>query len=101
MKHLGALRGHGQLTVDGEAIGAAEYDIDGYLMSNGEVVASGEIRMAPAELEIAFGHAKVKLVIEEGNSLSVRFTAKRLKDASEAAHADFSGDLPAQFASRR
>ena len=49
MRYLGVIRGTGRLTgSDGRGFGPADYDVDGYLMNTGKIVASGELRM-PAE----------------------------------------------------
>src|SRR5204862_6776370 len=46
MKFLGRLRGNGTLVCGDEQIGAADYDLDGFMTRPGEVVASGELRMS-------------------------------------------------------
>ena len=98
MKYLGALRGSGTLLSDGEALGAATYEIDGYQVKPGEVAASGELRMAAKDLARAFGLRHLQLRTDAGRVLSVRFTARKLALASTFAHADFTGDLPAAAA---
>jgi hypothetical protein len=98
MKYLGALRGSGLLSTLEEALGRADFEIEGYLLKPGEVVASGELRMTPEELVHAFGQPNLKLRTDDGRVLSIRFSAKKLSPASTAAHADFSGDLPIESA---
>lgn len=98
MKYLGVLRGSGVLSIAEEAIGPAEFDIDGYLLKPGEVVASGEIRMTPQDLARAFGQRGVQLKTDDGRVFSIRFSGKKLPVESTAAHADFSGDLPIESA---
>ncbi len=94
MKYLGALRGSGTLiAADGE-LGAATFEIDGYILRPGEVVASGEISMAPKDLARAFGQRHLRLRTDDGRELTVRFSARKLAAASASAHADFAGDLP-------
>jgi hypothetical protein len=94
MKYLGALRGGGTLiAADGE-LGAATFEIDGYSLRPGEVVASGEISMAPEDLARAFGQRQLRLRTSEGREFTVRFSARKLAAASTSAHADFGGDLP-------
>jgi hypothetical protein len=98
MKYLGALRGSGILASPDESFGAATYEIDGYLTRPGEVVASGELHMAPRDLARAFGLRHLRLRTGDGRELTVRFTARKLAAASSFAHADFGGDLPAAAA---
>jgi len=95
MQYLGVIRGAGTLGADdGQTFGHAEYDIDGFLTQTGEVVGSGEVRMAAQELNNAFGRNDLRLRTDGGRTLNVRFSGKRLNPASGAAHADVSGELP-------
>ena len=95
MKYLGAMRGQGTLAAPDEALGAAAFDIEGYLLKpGGDVVASGEDRMAPEDLARAFGRPGLLLTTDDGRVLSVRFTARKLPAMSDSAHADIGGDLP-------
>jgi len=94
MHYLGVLRGSGSLACGEEPIGRADYDIDGFLTQPGEVVGSGEIRMAPGDLDRAFGRTNLQLTTDDGRILNVRFSGKRLDPGSEAAHADIGGALP-------
>jgi hypothetical protein len=101
MRHLGTLRGRGTLSCDGIVLGAADYEIDGFCTRPGEVVGSGEITMAPAELANAFGRRDLELATEDGMVLSLRFSGGRLGSRAAAAHADITGGLPAEDAWRR
>jgi hypothetical protein len=94
MRYLGALRGAGMIVGESGPLGRADYDLDGYLMRPGEVVASGEIRMKPEELNEAFGRGGLSLQTDDGRTLGLRFSGKRLNPASIAAHADVRGGLP-------
>jgi hypothetical protein len=95
MQYLGVIRGAGILGADdGNIFGRAEYDIDGFLTQTREVAASGELRMAAQDLNNAFGRNDLRLKTDDGRTLHVRFSGKRLNAASNAAHADVSGDLP-------
>jgi len=95
MQYLGVIRGAGTLGADdGYVFGRAEYDIDGFLTRTREVVASGEVRMAAQELNSAFGRNDLRLRTDDGRTLHVRFSGRRLNPASDAAHADVSGELP-------
>ncbi len=94
MKYLGVLRGSGTVISADEELGAATFEIDGYIQRPGEVVASGELRMAPQDLARAFERRHLRLRTSDGRELTVRFSARKLAAASTSAHADFGGDLP-------
>lgn len=94
MKYLGALRGSGTVSSADETLGDATFEIDGYILRPGEVVASGELRMAPKDLARAFGLRHLRLRTSDGRELTLRFSARKLAAASASAHADFAGDLP-------
>ena len=101
IRHLGVLRGHGTLRWDGVVLGAAAYEIDGYCIKPGEVVGSGEITMAPADLDNAFGRRNLDLETDDGRVLTVRFSAARHDSRAGRAHADIIGGLPAEDEWRR
>ena len=94
MRYLGVMRGSGALACEGEPLGRVEYEIDGFLTRPGEIVGSGEIRMAPGELDNAFGRRNLRLTTDQGRVLEVRFSGKRHDAGAAAAHADIGGDLP-------
>ena len=94
MRYLGVMRGSGSLACDGAPLGRVEYEIDGFLTRPGEIVGSGEIRMAPSDLDNAFGRRNLQLTTDQGRVLDVRFSGKRNDAGSAAAHADIGGDLP-------
>lgn len=101
MQYLGVLRGVGLLSCDGEEIGRADYDIDGFLIRPGGVVGSGEIRMPAELLDQAFGRRGLMLTTGDGRVLTVRFSGRRVDGVRNAAHADVGGDLPGPKAWRR
>jgi hypothetical protein len=101
MQYLGVMRGSGVLACGEEPMGRADYDIDGFLTRPGEVVGSGEIRMSPEALSNAFGRQGLQLTTDDGRVLQVRFSGKRLDAASDAAHADITGQLPGAAEWRR
>jgi hypothetical protein len=101
IQFLGRLRGAGTLACDGEAMGPATFEIDGFRTRTGEIVGSGEVRMTPAELDRAFGRTNLTLTTDEGRVLAVRFSGKRHNASESAAHADITGDLPAAKQWRR
>ena len=94
MRYLGVLRGSGTLAGGDETIGPAEFDIDGFSTLPGDVAGSGEIRMAPADLDRAFGRSDLKLTTDDGLVLALRFSGKRLDPSEGAAHADIQSGLP-------
>jgi hypothetical protein len=94
MRYLGAIRGTGTLLGETGLLGRVDYEFDGYLMRPGEVVASGEIRMDADALNAAFGQRDLSLQTDDGRTLGVRFSGKRLSPTSDIAHADVRGGLP-------
>ena len=96
MQFLGVMRGHGMLTSsnDGQDYGPAEYDIDGFRTQNGELVASGELRLSAERLALAFGRNDLRLQTEDGTQLTLRFSAKQVRAGASAAHIDVTGGLP-------
>jgi len=94
MRYLGGLRGDGILTCAGETIARAAYDFDGFLSKPGQVTSNGEIRMSPEALKAVFGRKNVQLLTDDGRTLNLQFSEKRLRSASDAAHVDVAGDLP-------
>jgi hypothetical protein len=94
MRHLGVLRGSGVVECAGEAIGRADYELDGYLMRPGEITASGEVRMKAAELAKAFGRRNLVLRTDDGRQLAIFFSPRRVAASSDAAHVDVRGGLP-------
>lgn len=101
MRHLGVLRGSGVLECKGEALGRADYELDGYLVRQGEIVASGEVHMESVPLADAFGRNGLILRTDDGLVLSIRFSGKRLPPSSTVAHADVREGLPGENAWRR
>lgn len=101
MRHLGVLRGGGTLRCHGVVLGSADYEIDGYCTKPGEVVGSGEICMAPAELANAVGRLDLELTTEDGRVLALRFSGSRFDPRTGAAHADILAGLPTEEEWRR
>jgi hypothetical protein len=101
MRHLGILRGAGTLESRGEVMGRAGYEFDGYLVRPGEVVASGEIRMAADALSKAFGRRDVSLRTDDGRVLAIRLSGRRQGAPNDAAHVDVLGGLPPEKEWRR
>lgn len=101
MKFLGKLRGSGTVASLHGTIGPADYELDGYLMRPGEVVASGELRMAAAALTEAHTGQGVRLVTADGHAYPLRFTGKPSDRGGDAAHVDISEGLPGEKEWRR
>lgn len=93
MQYLGALRGAGLLTCEGEAIGRADYEFDGFVRPAGEINGSGEIRMPSAALKEIFGRRDIQLQTDDGRIFILRFSDRKLPLASTAAHVDLIGNL--------
>lgn len=96
MRFLGKLRGTGTLSCADDTIGPADYELDGYVIRPGAVVASGELHVASGVLEGAFGRSGLRLVTAEGRSLPLRFTGKPTDSNGQIAHIDISEGLPAE-----
>jgi len=94
MRYLGILRGGGVLECAGEVLGRADYELDGYLVRPGQIVASGEVRMKADALTNAFGRRNLSLRTDDGRILPVTFSRKRLATSSDAAHIDVRDGLP-------
>jgi hypothetical protein len=94
VRYLGVMRGSGSLACNGEPLGRADYEIEGFLTKSGEVLGSGEIHMAPGDLDNAFGRRNLRLTTDQGRVLEMRFSGKRNDARRAEAHADVRGDLP-------
>lgn len=94
MQYLGGLRGTGMLTCGAETVARVDYDFDGYLMKPNQVTGCGEIRMSPEVLRDVFGRTDLQLLTDDGRLLSLRFSERQLRAASDSAHVDVTGDLP-------
>ena len=94
MRFLGRLRGSGTLVCGDETIGAADYDLDGYMTRPGEVVASGELRMPAADLQRSFGRRDLRLLTSDGKVFHLRFSGKPSDSRGDAAHVDVTEGLP-------
>src|SRR5262245_32363987 len=101
MRHLGALRGSGTLSSGGVALGPVDFEIDGYCLKPDEVVGSGEIRMAPTDLDRAIGRRNLRLATSDGQVLEVRLSGRRQDAMAGVAHADVTSGLPPPRAWRR
>jgi hypothetical protein len=101
MRFLGKIRGTGTLASTDGTIGPADYELDGYVMRPGAVVASGELRMPSATLAHAFNRHGLHLVIADGRTLPLRFTGKPSDRGGDAAHVDISEGLPTEAEWRR
>jgi len=101
VRFLGKLCGTGTLANADTTIGAADYELDGYAMRPGAVVASGELRMASSALARAFGQHGLRLVTAEGLAWPLRLTGKPSDRGGDFAHIDISEGLPGETEWRR
>jgi hypothetical protein len=101
VKLLGKFRGTGTLGTAEETFGPADYELDGYVMRPGAVVASGELHMDPAVLRDAFARRGLRLVTADGRILPLRFTGKPSERQGRIAHIDISEGLPDEKEWRR
>ena len=101
MRYLGQIAGSGVLLRDGETVGRASYEFEGYVRPRGVVVSSGEINLAPSDLKTVFGRLNVQLLTDDGRLLDLRFTDKELRHASDVAQVEVFGDLPGSSAEWR
>jgi hypothetical protein len=101
MRFLGKLCGSGTLANADGTIGPADYELDGYVMRPGAIVASGELRMPSAALARAFERRNVHLVTADGRTLPLRFTGKPSDRGGDVAHIDISEGLPDETEWRR
>lgn len=101
MRFLGKLCGTGTLANADSTIGAANYELDGYAMRPGAVVASGELHMASSALARALGQHGLRLVTEDGRSWPLRFTGRPSDRGGDVAHIDISEGLPGENEWRR
>ena len=91
--YLGRIAGAGSVTMGGETVARASYDFDGFAAPDGGVVGSGELNLAPSDLEAVFGRLGVQLLTDDGRLLDLKFSEKELRPETDAAHVDVSGDL--------
>ena len=92
--YLGRIAGAGSVRIGGETVARATYDLDGFAAPRGGVMGSGELTLAPSDLEAVFGRLGVQLLTDDGRLLDLTFSEKELRPATDAAHVDVSGDLP-------
>jgi hypothetical protein len=95
MRYLGGISGSGVLKCNGEEIARATYDFDSFLKEPAGVTSCGEIRLAATALKGVFGRKDVQLLTDNGRLFNLRFSEKELLPASDVAHVDVKGELPA------
>jgi hypothetical protein len=101
MQYLGRIAGSGQLIRDGETVGRASYEFEGFMRPRGIIVGSGEISLAPSELKAVFGRPGLQLRTDDGRLLNLRFSEKELRLANGVAEVEVTGDLPGSLADWR
>lgn len=87
MKLLGRLRGSGSLLRRDDTIGPAEYDLDGFTVQPGAVVASGE-------LQRSLGRRDVWLPSSDCLVFYLRLGGKHSELHVDADHIDVTDNLP-------
>ena len=92
--YLGRIAGTGSVRIGGETVARASYDFDAFAAPRGGVMGSGELKLAPSDLEAVFGRLGVQLLTDDGRLLDLKFSEKELPPGADAAHVDVSGDLP-------
>ncbi|TAL76476.1 MAG: hypothetical protein EPN75_14365 [Beijerinckiaceae bacterium] len=96
MRYLGSLSGNGVIMRDGEDVGRAAYDFDGFLQPKIGITSSGEIRIEAVILQSVFGRNDIQLRTDDGRLFALRFSEKKLLAAAESAHVEVTGELPVQ-----
>ena len=98
LKHLGGLRGSGELSINGgaTALGMVTYEIDGYLnrltsSANGQIEGSGDM------LARAFDAGAARIALADGQWIEIILADP---EGDTAAEVKVSGPLP-RFAARR
>ena len=94
MRYLGKISGSGVLKCNGEEIARASYDFDEFFKEPAGVTSCGEIRLSATVLQDVFGHKDVQLLSDNGRLFNLRFSEKKLLQASDVAHMDVTGELP-------
>ncbi len=94
MRYLGGISGQGTLKCNGEEVGRASYDFDGYYKAPMGITSSGEIRLSPAALRGVFGRNGIQLLTDDGRLFDLKFSEKELRSATDVAHVDIIGGLP-------
>jgi len=101
MKFLGKMRGSGTVASADGTIGPADYELDGYVVKPGSIIASGELRMASEALAQAHLGQGVRLMTADGRAFPLRFTGKPSDRLGRIAHVDIHQGLPAAEQWRR
>lgn len=95
MRYLGEFSGAGMLKCDGEEVVRTTYELELFHDERAGLSSSGEIRLSATVLEALFGRPNIQLLTDDGHLLDLRFSGKTLPSASEFAHVDVTGELPA------
>jgi hypothetical protein len=101
MRFLGKMRGSGTVASADGTIGPADYELDGYVVRPGSIVAAGELHMASASLARALDQHDVRLTVADGSSFALRFTGRPSDRGGDVAHIEISEGLPAEKEWRR
>jgi hypothetical protein len=101
VKFIGKLRGSGTLAGADGTIGPADYELDGYVMRPGAIVASGELHLESGALQGVLDRRGLRLVTADGRVLPLRFTGRPSDRHGRIAHVDISEGLPDEKEWRR
>jgi hypothetical protein len=77
------------------------FDFDGFVRKPAGVTCCGEIHLSAAMLKDVFVCRNAQLLTDEGRLLDLTFSEKALLSASDVAHVDVTGELPASLRSWR
>jgi hypothetical protein len=94
LRYLGGISGNGFVQENGKNIAAAKFDLDGYFRPNLGVTGSGEIQLPGEMLKSLFGRTDLHLLTDQGLLLALRFSDPKLREASEVAAIDVTGQFP-------
>lgn len=94
MLYLGRIAGSGTLKCNGQTIGRAAYDFDGFFRRATGVTSSGELRASADALQQIFGRDGIQLLTDEGKLFELGFSEKTLASGCDVAHVDVTGGLP-------
>ncbi len=83
------IKGHGVVNA------CTTYEFEGFSRKTGGITGSGEIKLAPDALKSLFGRSDLQLLTDSGRLFNLKFSDKELS-ASNFAHVDIIGDLPAE-----
>lgn len=97
LHYLGGISGYGVVMQNGLTVAQATFDFDGFFGADAGVTAGGELQMPAEVLKRLFGCTDLQLLTEQGRRLDIHFSETTLPPASDVAHVDVAGELPATW----